>query len=327
MKKQYLLFDSGCSLCTSLACQVEEVSDGKLIARSLRDPEIRPILDAENPGWSWEPMLLEMDDEGRQLYTGVGMRLHLARVLGPRRALDVARIVQKATAFQPARRGVLKLAGGLMASLALGGWASKSVRAKDTKPSVSETGQTGSFKTYLPEISNSAVGGGPSISPEEQAIILDLVGSTSMYQENKRDLSFADVVKIPDQTDWVMVVQANVAQGANIPEHMLFSFVNHHTKVVKDQVLLQIDNTSSKRAIGSATIVARSKSKAGTFIVKDGRITTQDIRYSSVDPEDAGGVACGLVCGSIPLVYCWVTAEFVWVCSAVFTVICAFICG
>ena len=164
MKKHYLLFDSGCSLCTSLARQVEEVSDGKLIARSLRDPEMHSILDAENPGWSWEPMLLEVGDEGRQIYTGVGMRLHLARVLGPRQALEVAQIVQKATFFQPARRGVLKLAGGLVASLALGGWASKSVKAGDGPISWPASMRMGSI---APSASNLSGGKMSDLTPDE----------------------------------------------------------------------------------------------------------------------------------------------------------------
>jgi hypothetical protein len=34
-----------------MARQVEDASDGKLIARSLRDPDVRSILDEMKPGW------------------------------------------------------------------------------------------------------------------------------------------------------------------------------------------------------------------------------------------------------------------------------------
>jgi len=60
--ESYLLFDSGCSLCSSIARKVEDVTAGKLVARSLRDPDVRSILDEVNPGWRWEPMLLEVND-------------------------------------------------------------------------------------------------------------------------------------------------------------------------------------------------------------------------------------------------------------------------
>ena len=45
-------------------------------------------------------MLLEVDGERRRVYAGVGMRAQLVQVLGPRRALRLARIVQQATVFQ-----------------------------------------------------------------------------------------------------------------------------------------------------------------------------------------------------------------------------------
>lgn len=70
--QRYLLFDSGCSLCTSLARQVEEVAGGTLTARSLRDPAVRSILDEVKPGWRWQPMLLEVDGERRRVYAAIG---------------------------------------------------------------------------------------------------------------------------------------------------------------------------------------------------------------------------------------------------------------
>lgn len=36
--ERYLLFDSGCRFCTSLARRVEEAAGGQLTARSLREP-------------------------------------------------------------------------------------------------------------------------------------------------------------------------------------------------------------------------------------------------------------------------------------------------
>ena len=147
--ERYLLFDSGCSLCTSMAHQVEDASDGKLTARSLRGPEVQAVLDEVRPGWRWESMLLEVDGERRRVYAGVGMRLRLVQVLGPRRVWRLARIVQQAAIFQPGRRGVLRLAGGLLAGLVLGGLMPGSVKAGDGP----ETGST--THVYLPSVQRS----------------------------------------------------------------------------------------------------------------------------------------------------------------------------
>ena len=48
--ERYLLFDSGCLFCTSLAHKVEEAADGQLTARGLGDPDARSILDDVKPG-------------------------------------------------------------------------------------------------------------------------------------------------------------------------------------------------------------------------------------------------------------------------------------
>lgn len=37
----YLIFGSGCSVCTEIACSIEQETEGLLTARSLRDPEIQ----------------------------------------------------------------------------------------------------------------------------------------------------------------------------------------------------------------------------------------------------------------------------------------------
>ena len=42
--ERYLLFDSGCSLCSNLAQSVQAESNGMLTARSLREPAIQTIL-------------------------------------------------------------------------------------------------------------------------------------------------------------------------------------------------------------------------------------------------------------------------------------------
>lgn len=62
---RFLLFDSGCSLCSALASEIERETDGWLTARSLRDQEVQAWLDRAQPGWHWEPTLLEAANVAR----------------------------------------------------------------------------------------------------------------------------------------------------------------------------------------------------------------------------------------------------------------------
>ena len=93
MTERYLLYDSGCSMCAALAREVEARSGGRLGVRSLRDPEVQAMLNRAKPGWRWEPMLLEIEGERIRVFTGLAMRMRLLQILGPARALRVARAV------------------------------------------------------------------------------------------------------------------------------------------------------------------------------------------------------------------------------------------
>lgn len=120
--QRYLLFDAGCSVCTRLAENIERESDGWLMARSLRDPDVKTLLDAAKPGWQWEPTLLEVQDGQPRVFTGVAMRARMALGLGPRRAWHIMQILTDAVmpvasetprrAFL--RRSVVALAGTLL---------------------------------------------------------------------------------------------------------------------------------------------------------------------------------------------------------------------
>ena len=95
MSEQYLLFDGGCSVCAALAREVETLSGGRLGVRNLRDPEIQVLLNRARPGWRWEPMLVEIDGEQVRVFAGLAMRMRLLQILGPARALRVARAVAR----------------------------------------------------------------------------------------------------------------------------------------------------------------------------------------------------------------------------------------
>ncbi|GBD08622.1 hypothetical protein HRbin22_00863 [Candidatus Thermoflexus japonica] len=81
MSNRWLLYDGGCVVCAALAREVEALSAGRLGVRSLREPEIQALLDRIRPGWRWEPMLLEVEGERVQVFTGLTMRAHLTPIL------------------------------------------------------------------------------------------------------------------------------------------------------------------------------------------------------------------------------------------------------
>lgn len=69
--ERYLLFDSGCSLCSGLARDIAAASDGLLQTRSLHDPEMQGALKRARPEWRWEPTLLEVRGDEDHVFTGL----------------------------------------------------------------------------------------------------------------------------------------------------------------------------------------------------------------------------------------------------------------
>lgn len=122
---RYLLFDSGCPVCTGLAREIEHRSDDHLVIRSLHDPTIQALLDQAKPGWSWEPTLLEVEGEQARAFTGIGLRVRMVKMLGPRRAWRVAQLVAQSQlptdVDNPSRRRFLKRSGIATAGLAVFG--------------------------------------------------------------------------------------------------------------------------------------------------------------------------------------------------------------
>ncbi len=121
--ERFLLFDSGCSVCTGLAHAIETSAGGRLKARSLRDPEMKALLDRARPDWRWEPTILEVNGHHARAFTGIAMRLWLLAQLGPRRTWRVAQLVRKAgvplVEINSTRREFLAGAGKVFAGMAL----------------------------------------------------------------------------------------------------------------------------------------------------------------------------------------------------------------
>lgn len=135
--ERFVLFDSGCLVCSGMAHDIEHAAGGWLSVRSLRSAEVQQHLDRAAPGWKWEPMLLELDGDAVRVHRGLPMRLRIAAGVGPRRAWAIAKLVQqageaRAEAHDPSgRRGFLKGSAGVMAGVVLG-LAAKPAAARET---------------------------------------------------------------------------------------------------------------------------------------------------------------------------------------------------
>jgi hypothetical protein len=123
LMERYLLFNSGCSLCTKLAEDIELESEGQLIARSLHDPAMQILLKKADPNWRWQPTLLEIDAEDIKITTGLALTTKIVQELGLRRAWRIVKLLNEAgegsTGKNQERRQFLKQSGALLAALPL----------------------------------------------------------------------------------------------------------------------------------------------------------------------------------------------------------------
>lgn len=121
--KHFLLFDSGCSLCTGLAQAVERASDGLLTAKSLRDQEMQSLLSQVRPDWKYKPTLLEIQGDHTAAFTGIAMRVRLLAILGPQRTYRVANVVRRfgvsITGLELSRRSFFSYSAKALAGFAL----------------------------------------------------------------------------------------------------------------------------------------------------------------------------------------------------------------
>lgn len=113
-------FDNGCVTCSGLARQIEELSDRRLIARSLRELQVQQWrTQALGAGAPWLPTLFEVTDEKVRAWQGQRMAWQLSKLLGPRKMWQIAQLlgeipVALQAAPDPARRRFLKTLGGVV---------------------------------------------------------------------------------------------------------------------------------------------------------------------------------------------------------------------
>lgn len=111
---RYLLYDSKCSVCTNLANNIKEATDGWLKVASLSDPHIRQLLKRAGSEHLWEPTLLVKSTSGWKTYTGAKMKVYIAQNLGLRKSLELNKLVRSINTpekFATNRRNFLRKIG------------------------------------------------------------------------------------------------------------------------------------------------------------------------------------------------------------------------
>lgn len=125
-QEYFLAFDSSCFTCSHIAQQIESLSNGRLSAKSLRDPQIAKWrADALGDNAPWEPTLVRVTSKGVQAWIGRSMNWRMLRLLGPADALRVVRTLSRQeagsvnTVADPSRRRALRRLAGYAGAVAL----------------------------------------------------------------------------------------------------------------------------------------------------------------------------------------------------------------
>jgi hypothetical protein len=303
-------------------------------------------------------MLLEVDGERRRVYAGVGMRAQLVQVLGPRRALRLARIVQQASVFQPGRRSVLKLAGGLLAGLTLSGWMSRSVTAGDGPEAGPPT-----THLYLPFLQRSPFVADIYHREAEQA--LQLVAQSDQFIELGRKYNLRTdaipshlrraetidgvvyyaagrwAVALKGEQDGLRLYEVIVGiqdKSPEVEENLLVAFVNVQQETVFEVFRLQVSTLADKKEPKKKVTDYRLSLETVDgqrleAVTQSGRLDPQQL--PAVSAADwctfwagmlcwtGGLLACTMECGAI----CFVTAGIACpACEAICALLFAGIC-
>lgn len=113
--KRYLLFDSGCTFCSTVARELQCHAADFLLARSLRDPEMQALLGEASPTWRWQPTLIEVDGSDTRILTGASLLARLVLGLGLHRTLRIARTMSRSATSIGAGLGFLSFLGSMLA--------------------------------------------------------------------------------------------------------------------------------------------------------------------------------------------------------------------
>lgn len=156
--QRYLLFDSDCAACTSVAQSIERILGGWLTACSLRHPRMMQLLDRARPKWGWEPTLLEIEGDQVRAFTGISLAAKTAAGVGLLRALSVLRLVANATRAKAkasglSRRGFLSSGLTLLTMLAIPRFLrpGRAARSDPESPKIADIGELYGGFVLLPD--------------------------------------------------------------------------------------------------------------------------------------------------------------------------------
>lgn len=173
--ERYLLFDSGCSVCTELAEQIETLSEGRLAVRSLRDPRVQVWrTEALGPNPPSAPTLLAVEGEQVRGWTGFSMAGQLLWLLGPRKSWRVLQLLQEIS--QPSeiipnssrRRFLRSLGGASLAMFVLSGKKVTFAEGEEIENKQADLIQNAESKWYL----------------KDKATAMAAIATASTYYEN-----------------------------------------------------------------------------------------------------------------------------------------------
>lgn len=100
--KRYLIFDTHCSVCKSLARAIEEVAGSELEAISIHDDKARVLLDQVYPaGWEHAPYLVMVDQGKVRAWAGINAALRLTLLMGPRQTWRIWTLARRHSVLWP----------------------------------------------------------------------------------------------------------------------------------------------------------------------------------------------------------------------------------
>lgn len=89
----FLLFDTECALCTNAARRLRDLEVQDLELKSFTEPAIIELFQRSGEPVPTEPTLVRSDGNSLATWTGLAMRLRLVRLIGIRRAADIASLI------------------------------------------------------------------------------------------------------------------------------------------------------------------------------------------------------------------------------------------
>lgn len=299
---RYLLFDSGCTACTRVALQVEQIANGWIRVRSLSDPAMQTLLTRGSPKWKWEPMLIEVDEQNVKVFTGLRMGIRIVAALGPRRFWQIARHMREvehtqrsSRLFTSERRTFLRrlsvaMGGGLLAAFGLptqslasthiGSFRWERVSSTEAKAIVDATRVSPQYQSFVSQLSHPLAVGTGAVVVGHGALAIVAVPVTIGNSFNGG--VFAALVDRTDQT-----IQQTFACAIESHDN------RHHAHVkLNDQVIL--DATFDENGTVVTGWIHRSKGEqqsiAGQNNVLKGLYAWEDLRKSFAQQGSSIGI-------------------------------------